>query len=210
MVRTRRVVFGAAFVLSLGVGSGLGQAAPLAGSEASGRNVEQSSSQEPGALRNAVRRASQRIALADPDRDGLVTREEARNFYAARFELMDVDRDGALSEEEFLNGGAGAPASGWSVAFRTGPRTDFEAIDLDGDGVLSPEEFLREGIEQEEALRPDRLSERQKIFAILDADGDGSVPRREYIAAAARHFTRIDQDGVGALTLWEFLSRLRF
>ncbi len=210
MVKTPSLVFGATLALSLGAGSSLGLAAPLAGGELSGRTVEQGSDQDPGTLRKAVRRASQHGAIADADRDGRVTREEASAFFAARFARMDVDRDGALSEEEFLSHGAGAPATGWPVAFRTGPRTGFEAIDLDGDGVLSREEFLRASIEQREAERPDRLPRRRAIFAALDADGDGSVSRKEYLAAAARHFARSDKDGVGALTLWEFFARLRF
>lgn len=210
MMRTPLLVFGVALAFGLGAGSDLGFAAPRTGDDLSSKTIERSAGPDRGALGSAVRLASLRVAIADPDHDGLVSRDEAERFHRARFLAMDADRDGVLSEAEFVDNGASARAASRSVAFRKQPSSEFEAIDLDGDGVLSREEFLRAGIWQAKGRRDSEKSRLSDRFLALDHDGDGRITRKDYLAAAAYLFTRSDKDAVGAITLWEFLTRANF
>lgn len=74
-----------------------------------------------------------------------------------------------------------------------GPRMDFATMDTNSDGSITVEDI--------EALRAQR-------FAALDADGNGSVSREEFMEHAAgragdragKMFDRLDSDGDGALS----------
>lgn len=210
MMRAPLLVFGVALAFGLGAGSDLGFAAPRTGGDLSDQKMEKSAGGDRGALRSNVRLASLRVAIADPDHDGLVSLDEAKRFHRARFLAMDADRDGVLSEAEFVDNGATARAASRSVTFRKQPSSEFEMVDLDGDGVLSREEFLRAGIWQATNRRDSQKARLSDRFVALDHDGDGRITQAEYLAAAGHLFTRSDKDAVGAITLWEFLTRANF
>ena len=115
----------------------------------------------------------QRLAAADTDRDGSVTREEMRAVAQARraeradarFERLDADNDGVISKAEFEargepRGDAGAHR-GHARAGRMGDR---------GPVVIA-----------------EARARAEAGFALMDADGDG------YVTAAERQAARADR-----------------
>ncbi len=61
----------------------------------------------------------------DTNKDGAITREEARAAHARRFERLDANQDGTISLEEF----------------QTTAERRFARYDLDGDGRVTREEM---------------------------------------------------------------------
>lgn len=156
-----------------------------------------------------------RAALADRDRDGLVTADEAEAYFKLRFSFMDGDGDGALDGAEFVRGGAGLRRTARETPLRRGRAPGFAAADVDGDGRLSREEFLLARLDANaRASGPKARREagrrRVALFKALDADGDGVVGRDEFMAAGAAHFAERDGDADGAVTVWEFRAGPRF
>ncbi len=115
---------------------------------------------------------------ADADRDGRLTRSEARSLpgLASRFQALDADRDGVLSPEEVR---ASRARSHPRRSAASGSATLLATADRDGDGLLAREEV--------DALLP-RLAGR---FGEIDADADGRLSRAELEAwLAARRALR--------------------
>jgi Ca2+-binding EF-hand superfamily protein len=151
-----------------------------------------------------------RVAIADPDLDGIVSPAEAERYYETRFALMDRDRDGRLSEPEFFR--TGTSRSLQAVDSFSDPRPpSFEAVDVDGSGALTPEEFLRADVARRSwAVGADGDRARRSMFDAADANGDGALSKQELTEAGSRHFARSDADGDGRVTIWEFYGGTRF
>jgi len=94
--------------------------------------------------------------FADPNGDGVTTREEMVGGADARFAALDADKDGKLSAAEF-----GRPGGGRMMA----------RADADGDGVITLDEARAAA-----GMRFDRL----------DANKDGKIDKAEADAAMAR------------------------
>lgn len=163
------------------------------------------------AITHAVRRALSGVVIADQNRDGVVGAREAARYYQARFGVMDLDDDQVLSWSEFVESRlpvVRAVASGPPAWKRSGR---FESLDLDGDGVLDREEFaLALLLARRSKDATPRHQRRSEAFDMFDLDGDGALSVREFVAAGERHFAHSDADDDGRVTIWEFLSRLRF
>jgi Ca2+-binding EF-hand superfamily protein len=151
-----------------------------------------------------------RVAIADPDLDGVVSQGEAEQYYETRFALMDRDRDGRLSEPEFFR--TGTSRSLQEVDSFSDPRPlSFEAVDVDGSGALTPEEFLRADVARRTwAIGADGEATRRSIFDAADANGDGVLSKQELTEAASKHFAGSDGNGDGRVTIWEFYGGSRF
>ncbi|HSA81002.1 MAG TPA: hypothetical protein VLE23_09270 [Geminicoccaceae bacterium] len=160
--------------------------------------------------RNIVALGVRRVAIADPDRDGVVGPTEAEKYYETRFALMDRDRDGRLSEPEFLR--AGATRFLQAVDILSDPQPlSFEAVDLDGSGALTPEGFLRADVARRSwAIGVDGDATRRSLFAAADVDGNGALSRRELTEAGSRLFAGSDANHDGRVTIREFYSGRRF
>lgn len=166
----------------------------------------------PEAMTEAVRRALRGVVIADQNRDGIISAREATRFYQARFGVMDLDGDRILSWPEFVDGqlpvaerAAARRNVGWQ---RT---TRFESMDLDGNEKLDREEFaLALLLDRRSKDATPRHERRRDAFELFDGDGDGMLSEREFVIAGERHFAESDADGDGRVTIWEFMSRLRF
>jgi Ca2+-binding EF-hand superfamily protein len=151
-----------------------------------------------------------RVAIADPDLDGIVSPVEAEKYYATRFALMDRDRDGRLSEAEFFR--VGTSRSRQALDSFSDPRPlSFEAVDVDGSGALTPEEFLRADVARRSwAIGAHSEAGRRSIFDAADANGDGALSKQELTETGSRHFAASDANGDGRVTIWEFYGGTRF
>jgi Ca2+-binding EF-hand superfamily protein len=151
-----------------------------------------------------------RVAIADPDLDGVVSPAEAEKYYETRFGLMDRNRDGRLSEAEFFRVGTSRPLQALDSSSATRPLS-FEAVDVDGSGALTPEEFLRADVARRTwAIGADGEARRRSIFDAADANGDGALSKQELTEAGSKHFAGSDANGDGRVTIWEFYGGTRF
>jgi hypothetical protein len=98
----------------------------------------------------------------------------------AMFRMLDADRDGRIVAAEV----------------EAKRKARFAAADADADGKLSALEF--------DAMR--RAMQTERMFARLDADGDGFVSDTEASAREPRMLGRLDADGDGAVTRDEALT----
>ncbi len=104
---------------------------------------------------------AQRIAAADTNGDGMISREEAANLpmLAKHFDAVDANRDGFITRDEMR------------AAFMKRVVAHLRRVDSDGDARISRAEA--------EAGAP-RLAAH---FDKVDSDGDGFITREEMKAA---------------------------
>jgi hypothetical protein len=160
--------------------------------------------------RATVALAARRVAIADPDLDGIVSRSEARKYYESRFTLMDRNRDGWVSEAEFSRTGTSRTLQSLESAFEARPLS-FEAVDVDGSGALTPEEFLRADVARR-TWASDGAGDggRGSIFDAADTNSDGALSKQELVDAGARSYAGSDANGDGRVSIWEFYGGARF
>ncbi|MGB2817109.1 MAG: EF-hand domain-containing protein [Burkholderiaceae bacterium] len=117
----------------------------------------------------------------DADGNGLVSREEAKNFpmLAQNFDAIDANKDGQLSRDEMRAYHEAHRGEGWA------------RLDTNKDGMVS----------REEAKAAPRLSAN---FDALDANKDGQLSQDELRSAWAgrnhRHGARMDTNGDGLIS----------
>jgi len=100
----------------------------------------------------------------DANKDGIVTREEAKAFprLSADFDAADTNKDGQLDTAEM-----NAHRERMRIEMRAKADERWKAADTDGDGALSRAEA--------EASMPGIA----RRFETFDADGDGKIARDE-------------------------------
>ncbi|HXL16070.1 MAG TPA: EF-hand domain-containing protein, partial [Streptosporangiaceae bacterium] len=116
------------------------------------------------------------LAQFDTNKDGKISRAEAKGRLAENFDQLDTNKDGFLDRQELrqvasriLANQKGAPPG----AFGQGPqRPDFDALDRDADGRLSRAE-----------LKGTPYASR---FDEIDTNRDGQIDRREFEAFLKR------------------------
>ena len=151
----------------------------------------------------------------DKNKNGKVTRDEARQAKTARFNAMDKNRDGVLTqqeaqaarqdqhrhiaEERFAQRDTDKDGR-LSKAESGMPEERFARLDTDGDGVLSKEELQarhRKGA-------PERAN--RGPFGRLDTNNDGKLTRQEAERGVDQMFERLDADKNGSLSKPELES----
>lgn len=159
-----------AAVAALGIAAGL--AAPLAGLARDGGPMGMGMGMGPGAGFD--------FAALDTDGDGRITEAEFRAHRAAMAASLDANGDNLISAEEL----AAQMTARMQERIEAMAKARVAAQDLDGDGLLSAAELaMPEG--------PGRL------FAMVDADGDGAVTQTEIDAAKERMHDRRGRPGRG-------------
>lgn len=125
------------------------------------------------------------FAALDTDKDGILTREEAKAALLAKskkrgvdWKKLDTNRDGYVTVREW-----------------TGAPEEFDKLDLDGDRVLSK-------YDRELAKEQGRAESRLQAF---DKDKDGFVSKEEWPADAAT-FAERDRNHDDRLTLEELME----
>lgn len=138
----------------------------------------------------------------DPDRDGVVTREEFVAPTGEAFDRLDTDRDGRLTRAELAAGpGPDLDRPGVHVLRLEGRGPGGAS----GDGQVFM--FRHDGPEGGPGGEG-RGEPRIEIHRIggpdgprgLDADRDGKVSEAEFLAPLRDVFRRLDKDGDGALS----------
>jgi Ca2+-binding EF-hand superfamily protein len=111
-----------------------------------------------------------------------------------RIAMLDTDGDGLIQKAELVS---------WR-------ETVFLTMDADGDDALTREEYMavQLGRGADPEARGPRYDEMQAAkaaeFDAMDSNGDGSVPRDDFIAFVVTQFQEADANGDGALTAEEF------
>jgi len=152
------------------------------------------------------------------------------------FEELDTNKDGCLTKDEVLNGASGlfSLLKACRIHKRKHVIKMFKEGDLDNNGTLDFNEFMefiKGAREKSLAAQPKAIDDAkvQKVFALMDRDGDGTITREELKLAyagvllmagemvdskriskwASRNFKKYDADGSGQLDLKEFKQLLQ-
>ena len=127
-------------------------------------------------------------------RDAVTDRQLAG--YRRIFGFMDANRDGQHSKKEFIDDGR--------YLTRQARQGIFRASDSNSDGLVSEDEYIDNRVITDEA---------KTIYEKMDADDDGKLTRKEFLASgklkgedlAKAVFTALDSDDNGELVLPEYL-----
>jgi Ca2+-binding EF-hand superfamily protein len=154
-----------------------------------------------------------RIVQLDTNKDGKVTRQEARTAAVARFKALDANKDGVVSREEAAQAKERQHAQRAADRFarmdknKDGrlsktevkmPPARFQKLDANKDGWLTPAELA--------AGKKERVEKREHkgnghgMWARQDTNQDGKLTEQEATAAADRMFDRADANRDGILT----------
>lgn len=102
------------------------------------------------------------------------------------FRLIDVDNDGIISKLEAIN----ASSLTFGQQVQNSLASNFEKLTATTGGLLNFEQFRSQfdGLASEDALR--------NLFALIDADGDGTISRLEAIRASSQSVATDTSNGV--------------
>lgn len=156
---------------------------------------------------------------ADRNGDGKITKAEAAELEAARFNASDPNGDGVLTQEElrasfqkhhgdfkvrgekrFAQKDKNSDGKLTSDEVPRMPKEFFEKVDANKDGALTKVEF-DEFFKAKRAAKGDgKESHARRPMARGDTDGDGKISRAESKAMGDAFFQRLDQDQNGVVT----------
>ena len=130
--------------------------------------------EKPAADSAAVeRRVNDVFARMDTNKDGKISKAEAKNFIAQNFERIDANKDGYIDKDElrrFVARNLAARGRGGPFAGAQGP--DFDALDKNADGRLTREE-----------LKGTPYADK---FDEIDTNKDGKIDKKEWAAWVKR------------------------
>ncbi len=116
------------------------------------------------------RRVSQILERMDANKDGKISKDEARGPIAENFDRIDTNKDGFIDKAELRRmvarnmamAGGGPAAAGGAMA------PDFDALDKNADGRLTREEL--------------KGTPWHDKFDEIDTNGDGKIDKKEFAA----------------------------
>jgi Ca2+-binding EF-hand superfamily protein len=177
----------------------------------------------PHAAKRIERRAKGLVKHLDSADKGYVTQDEFVAAAKTRFAKLDRNGDGKLTPDELGPAHRGKEPSAKHAEF-AGRR--FDKLDTNHDGVVTLNEYTAAAVAKFKTLdvagngrvsadeianspkaheRAQHVSER--IVKRLDTNGDGTVSREEFLAAAKQRFARLDKNGDGFVTADEIGQR---
>lgn len=139
-----------------------------------------------------------------------ITRAEALDMAAERFDNADTNGDGILTQDEIRasmeamrdkmegpRGDRGDRGDRDMGKDKPTPEQHFDKIDADASGTVSLEEFMavpKKMAEQRKDMDPERGDAlAQKAFERMDADADGTLTKDEFIAGMEKMQDRRDK-----------------
>jgi Ca2+-binding EF-hand superfamily protein len=158
------------------------------------------------------------FAEMDANKDGQVTRDEAKSAGDRLFAKLDLNKDGSITQAEAQEGMKALGkerAEQRFVAKDTNkdgklsadeskmPAERFAKIDANKDGFLSKEELAQKLQARADGPRA-KFGARQ--FERMDTDKNGTVTKAEAVAAAETRFAKIDANNDGVISEDEMKS----
>ena len=183
----------------------------------------------PAALARIDGRAEGLVKRLDPAGNGYVTLDEFVAGAQKRFARLDRNGDGKLTPDELTfghgrRGGNGASAANGDVSRFA--RQRFDKLDANHDGVVTLDEYVAAAtamyrqfdtagngkvtaaeIESAPKTQERALRVANHMVARMDTNGDGTVSKDEFLAAAKARFTKIDKNGDGFIDADEVNGR---
>jgi Ca2+-binding EF-hand superfamily protein len=129
---------------------------------------------KPAADNPAVeRRVADVFERMDTNKDGKISKEEAKNLIAQNFDRIDANKDGYIDKDELRRWVAQTMAMGPGGGFGRGglggpAGPDFDALDKNADGRLTREELKGTPFEEK--------------FDEIDTNKDGKIDKKEFAA----------------------------
>jgi Ca2+-binding EF-hand superfamily protein len=131
----------------------------------------------------------------DTNRDGVITREEVRMVRTESFNRLDTNRDSFLVREEMMAGRASMGQAEGQRPGRGGPMEErrmhggggLAGADANQDGNITRAEFDAAMNARLARQNADQSANRDRLFAALDGDRNGSLSAAEIAAAPARN-----------------------
>jgi Ca2+-binding EF-hand superfamily protein len=123
------------------------------------------------------RQVAQLLQRMDTNKDGMISRDEAKGPLAKNFDLLDTNKDGYLDKDELRRAVTRWRAAQKAAAKQGNPdrpggqrpqQPDFDALDLNADGRLTREELKGTRFEAD--------------FDKIDTNKDGKIDRKEFEA----------------------------
>jgi Ca2+-binding EF-hand superfamily protein len=116
------------------------------------------------------------LTQMDTNKDGKISKQEARGRLAENFDQLDTNKDGFLDKQELrpvavrmlANQGGGPGRGNQPTPATEKPRPDFDALDRDADGRLTRDEL--------------RGTVWADLFDQIDTNKDGKIDRKEFEA----------------------------
>ena len=164
----------------------------------------------PVASRATVALGARRVAIANSDLDGIVSRSEARK-YETRFTLMDRNRDGRVSEEKAESSRTGMSRSlrALETAFDARPLTSRRSTSTAT--ARSPKSSCAPMSRRTWASGDLSDEGRGSFFNAADSNADGALSKQELIEAGISNYAGSDANGDGRVAdVWEFYGGTRF
>ncbi|MCX5381459.1 EF-hand domain-containing protein [Streptomyces sp. NBC_00091] len=122
--------------------------------------------------------------------------EEFRSWWRSLSDLADADGDGIITREEFRTALGGLPAPQLRETLQRAVDAQFTALDADDDNEIPLDllvaVFTHGGVSPEDAAEAARA---------LDANGDNTITRDEYVSAWVTFLTSDDPDAPGSRIL---------
>jgi Ca2+-binding EF-hand superfamily protein len=157
--------------------------------------------------------ADELFKALDKNADGVLTQDEVPEKLAMRIAAADADGDGKITKEEFEQARGGHGAAGGA------PGIDklFERLDTNKDGKLTKDELperpadriMKADADGDGAVTKEELQAARdkmggqmadKLFERFDANKDGKLTRDELPEKLADRIMKADADGDGAVT----------